>query len=520
MPHILHLFKKHKKKDHTPGSTSSSSSLPNSPSTPTTPRLKSRSSFSLKKALSSPALIRSNPPTSTSSKPPLSPTASSTSSTVKTSSDDSHPSATTSSATQSSTVIQKATSFREASSLYTDSELVRAQRMWAWFAIFCLAVAVASAMNCVCNLRGLPPEAPAESSSEISELGAASRTIVMQMIFLPNVLCFVSLTFPGNPPRTSDDRGDETYPDHRFAEETSGRAALVPTWSACPMERRKLLPDTGEEVCCVNFTNQPPPDMSHEVLFYSFYGPQETLIFNNGTTSQEKSLWERMPAIDETHIHLIVSNMLFLATAITLCAQFGRLRTRRNFLYVTTSAQILMLLLCQKYYFAWLALWGIFHSCAHHFWPFITVAGLNIKATAFPDVFVHLTMHAIVHFAACQLGISDTTRFASSIVLAGCLWNAYLAYYSRVDEKWFVYTSMFQALSTGSWVGHLLSVSLQHSQAGFVYESNLWLMWGGAAMNWFLFKNSNKMLKKLFTISYLDTLFIFPVWLYMCNNWA
>ncbi|PRP80174.1 perforin-1-like [Planoprotostelium fungivorum] len=76
--------------------------------------------------------------------------------------------------------------------------------------------------------------------------------------------------------------------------------------------------------------------------------------------------------------------------------------------------------------------WDIFHSCAYHFWPFITVAGLNVKATAFPDVFVHLTMHLIIHSAACQLGISDATRLASSLVLAGCLWNAYLAYYSRV----------------------------------------------------------------------------------------
>ncbi|PRP79361.1 hypothetical protein PROFUN_12911 [Planoprotostelium fungivorum] len=244
------------------------------------------------------------------------------------------------------------------------------------------------------------------------------------------------------------------------------------------------------------------------------------LYNNNGTSARE--LWETLPSpstAQKSHFHLILSNMLFLATGIVLSAQFGRLRTRRNVLYVVAAVQITILTALERFYFAWLALWGIFHSCAHHFWPFITVAGLNIKATAFPDVFVHLTMHVIVHSAACQLGISDATRLASSLVLVGCLWNAYLAYYSRVDEKWFVYTSMFQALSTGSWVGHLLSVSLQHNQAGFVYESNLWLMWGGAAMNWFLFKNSNKMLKKLFTISYLDTLFIFPVWLYMCNNW-
>jgi len=243
---------------------------------------------------------------------------------------------------------------------------------------------------------------------------------------------------------------------------------------------------------------------------------------NNGTTTDFKSLWESLPSpstAQKSHFHLILSNALFLASGIVLSAQFGRLRTRRNVLYVVTAIQIALLIITERYYFAWITLWGIFHSAAHHLWPFITVAGLNIKESAFPDVFVHLAMHVVVHSSACQYGISDATRLMSAVIVTGCIWNAYLAYYSRVDEKWFVYTSMFQAFSSGSWVGHLLSVSTMH-QGGFIYESNLWMMWISAAINWFTFKNSNKMLKKLFTISYLDTLFIFPVWLYMCNNWA
>jgi len=242
----------------------------------------------------------------------------------------------------------------------------------------------------------------------------------------------------------------------------------------------------------------------------------------NGTAVGDapKALYRTLTNLSEhnlDHFHLIISNSLFLLTGIVISAHIGTLRSRRNALYYVGAASIAALLSVGQYYFAWLALWGVLHSVAHHLWPFITVAGLNIKASAFPDVFVHLAMHAVVHAALIEFGVSELTRWASLTILAGCCWNCYLASYSRVDAKWFVATSVFQAFSTGSWVGFLLAVSSEH-KGGATFETHLWILWIGAALNWVVFKNSTKMLKRLFAISYLDTLFIIPVWLYILNN--
>jgi len=240
--------------------------------------------------------------------------------------------------------------------------------------------------------------------------------------------------------------------------------------------------------------------------------------FTTNFSAELPTVWGQSVSDDtKAHFHMVICNFLFLATGICASAQVGTLRSRRNALYLLSSVLIPLLLLNAQFYFAWLALWGVLHSCAHHLWPFITVKGLNIKASAFPDVTVHLAMHAIVH-AAVLPHLSTPAQWTSTVILLGSIWNWYLSSYSRVDAKWFVNTSIFQAFSTGSWVGYLIAVGLHH-QDGPVFETTMWLMWLGAGANWFLFKNSNEMLKKLFRISYLDTLFIIPVWLFMFNNW-
>lgn len=246
-------------------------------------------------------------------------------------------------------------------------------------------------------------------------------------------------------------------------------------------------------------------------------------LLNWGNFSEKQTvLWQAIPTVPKeikSHFHLCITNILFLAAGIISIAQVGTLRSRRSALYLFSAVIITGLALKGQYYFAWLSLWGILHSAAHHLWPFITIHGLNVKATAFPDVAVHLIMHGIVHSGVCSLGVSEATKWGSFFVLLGCAWNCYLSYYSRVDEVLFVKTSCFQALSSGGWVGYLLAISTEN-QGGVFFETFLWTFWIASVTNWFLFKHSAKWLKKLFAISYLDTLFIIPVWLYIANNWV
>lgn len=222
----------------------------------------------------------------------------------------------------------------------------------------------------------------------------------------------------------------------------------------------------------------------------------------------------------------IAINFAVLGASILLISRFGTLRTRGTVIYYTHALAIAYFLLQGRVYVVSLLTLGVLHSMAHHLWPFITLSGLNIKASAFPDVLVHLSMHMVVHkhLVASTAELSRPTIAMSTLILASSVWNAYLASYSKVNEPWFIWMSISQALSTGSWVGYLCA-----SEAGMlresmsvgqnrVFELVLWAMWAATLANWFVFKSSSRLLKRLFRMSYLDTLFVVPVWIHIWRS--
>lgn len=251
-------------------------------------------------------------------------------------------------------------------------------------------------------------------------------------------------------------------------------------------------------------------------LIFSQQALKNNSTANNSSDIQQHTSYS-LSSFIHPHILFTLCNALLTAAGIIFVAQFGTLKTRRTALYRISIPIVAILLITQQFYFAWLALWAVFHTCAHHFWPFINLKGLNIKASAFPDIVVHLTMHTTVHYAMSSFGVSPITSYASIFILLGCVWNCYLSSYSRVDAPWFVKTSLFQAFSSGSWVAYLITVGSKY-QGGTVFEAAMWAFWIGGAVNWFVFKRSAHYLKKLFAVSYLDTLFMIPVFLFIYNN--
>lgn len=133
---------------------------------------------------------------------------------------------------------------------------------------------------------------------------------------------------------------------------------------------------------------------------------------------------------------MVVVNFAVLGSAIPLVARFGTLRSRRKFIYYTHALAIPYFIRYRQYYHATLLLLSVCHSIAHHLWPFLTVAGLNIKESAFPDVLVHMLMHLVVHCELLILGstLSIWTTNLSWLILAASIWNTILASYSKPNE--------------------------------------------------------------------------------------
>lgn len=44
------------------------------------------------------------------------------------------------------------------------------------------------------------------------------------------------------------------------------------------------------------------------------------------------------------------------------------------------------------------------------------------------------------------------------------------------------------------------------------------MMWAATLVNWFVFRFNAGILKRLFRMSYLDTLFMVPVWIYIWRD--
>lgn len=126
-----------------------------------------------------------------------------------------------------------------------------------------------------------------------------------------------------------------------------------------------------------------------------------------------------------------------------------------------------------------------------------------------------MLMHLVVHreLLIVQPMLSTRTTSLSWLILAASIWNTILASYSKPNEPWFVWTSISQAFSTGSWVGFLCA-----GPEGPFRESLIWGMWTATLLNWFVFRYNTTTLKRMFRISYLDTLFLTPVWIFIWRS--
>lgn len=178
-----------------------------------------------------------------------------------------------------------------------------------------------------------------------------------------------------------------------------------------------------------------------------------------------------LPIEAETHTYLIqvLLNFLVLTTAITLISRFGTLRSRRRAIYYIHAFAIPYILFRGDYHHALLLVLGICHSIAHHLWPFLTITGLNVKESAFPDVLVHLLMHLVVHceLLALHQTLSTWTLNFSWLILAGSIWNTVLASYSKPNELWFVWTSTIKRLVRDLGLAYFAQVCLQSEEVGY-----------------------------------------------------
>lgn len=161
------------------------------------------------------------------------------------------------------------------------------------------------------------------------------------------------------------------------------------------------------------------------------------------------------------------------------------------------------------------------HGLVHVYIPFIDHTGINTNHSAGWDVFVHLVMLVYAVHIYCEESLIEHLRSKTwkarfeLVVILGSLLNFILGAFSEPDEPWFVYTSIFQALSTG----YFVAVHLSHHGKECIkhHASNLPLLVGFltvASFNWGLFRSNHDVLADAFLNRYFETLFIIPTWIF------
>lgn len=208
-----------------------------------------------------------------------------------------------------------------------------------------------------------------------------------------------------------------------------------------------------------------------------------------------------------TMLTALLLRVAVVLAGLTLGPAIGTLTSRRRVLYV---CNLLLMLYFPDH---WLPVWlATAHSLAHQHIPFIDAVGLNVAHSACVDVMVHTVMHAyVMYYTAHELSFSVMALM--TLVLIGCFYNGVVSLFSPVDDEEFIASSVFQALSSGAWLS-LLAFNVQ----GVDYEPVLLTCMLLGAVNWSVFKQSERTLVALFKASYFDLFFILPVWVLVYNQ--
>jgi hypothetical protein len=201
--------------------------------------------------------------------------------------------------------------------------------------------------------------------------------------------------------------------------------------------------------------------------------------------------------------------ILFVAS-ITLAPCVGTLRTRRFVIYTLNA----VLSVCYPEHSSVLFLSTI-HSLLHEHIPFIDELGLNVHHSATLDVLCHTLMHVWVMWLIHSY-VSVETLFVMMWIFMGSIYNTVVSLNTSVDDESFIRSSVFQALSSGAWIS-LMGFGVSGTETD-LYEPFLWGCLVFGMFNWYVFKNSEWVLARLFRASYFDTFFNVCVYLYVWNR--
>lgn len=229
------------------------------------------------------------------------------------------------------------------------------------------------------------------------------------------------------------------------------------------------------------------------------------------------------------YLQIVTTNSLIYISGLVFFSFFskfviGGFKVRRNFIYFVSIGILILVLIRQILEHTYdsvpiicLCL-GILHSFVHQMIPFISEKGLDPTFTGFVDVYVHFIMHLFVCYISLNQINWSMTNYMLGFVTLGSYINALISIYFPVNNIWFINTSIFQALSSGGWVGALLSYNhYQYENYDSINLSNIiiWISFIVGAINWLVFRNSNNILTKLYSLNYFDVFFIFPTWIFV-----
>ena len=168
---------------------------------------------------------------------------------------------------------------------------------------------------------------------------------------------------------------------------------------------------------------------------------------------------------------------------------------------------------------------GVTHSIVHNLFPFLTTEGFDATQDATFDVMLHLIMMGLCykHVRESWKEDSDKKRwfdFLSIIFLLGSSLNVVAAYFQDGEEYsprtlFFVNTSIFQAVSTGYWVGVTLWQRRHQEKSFFAH----WLFWIVVmSVNWFIYKFSEPLVGISMHFRYVEAVFITCIWVGALTN--
>ena len=163
---------------------------------------------------------------------------------------------------------------------------------------------------------------------------------------------------------------------------------------------------------------------------------------------------------------------------------------------------------------------GMMHSAIHHIWPFLDTNGYNYLEQEFYDVFCHLMM---IYF--CFNLIRENYQeypekhkkwihYLTYFYIFGSILNCISVFTvddvpGSVSFNFFTYTTFFQAVSTGYWIGTMLWYN-DLKNPRFFYHWCAWVFL--MCCNWLIYKCNEFMMGLSMTYRYVEGVFIVCTW--------